>query len=181
MRLEASSSKLRNWSPGGCCRGADSKKLVNDPNHITYSFRIELLTLLRRPTKHTWKRRTIPPHALHARILVLPAFQPGDAVGVFRLDLRDPRHVALQTPVVGGGGGLAIRSERLALRVHRKEEPSEKIVRRVTTSTPVLGAAVSLIVFAVSQVPLFSFLPDRGDGVRREGQVCPLTPRLLYF
>lgn len=74
------------------------------------------LTLLWRPTQHTWKRRLIAPNGLHPRILVLPPLQPRYPLRMLDLYLLNPNHVGLQPP---GIVVAAIRGEGLALRIHR--------------------------------------------------------------
>jgi hypothetical protein len=76
---------------------------------------VSKLTLLRRPTEHARERRTVSPDTLHPGILVLPSFEPGDTLRVFRLHVLDARHVGLQAPAVVVGG---IRGEGLGLRIH---------------------------------------------------------------
>jgi hypothetical protein len=80
------------------------------------------LTLLRRPTQHTRKWRTLTPNTLHARIIFLPPLQSSNALGLLCLHLLQTHNVGLHSPrlVVA-----AVWSESLALRIHCSCAPSE--------------------------------------------------------
>jgi hypothetical protein len=53
------------------------------------------LTLLRRPTQHTRKRRSLTPNTFQARIVLLPPLQSSNALSVFRLHLLKPNNIRL--------------------------------------------------------------------------------------
>ena len=53
------------------------------------------LTLLRRATQHTRKRRSLTPNTLHARIVLLPPLQSSNALSVLRLHLLKPNNIRL--------------------------------------------------------------------------------------
>jgi hypothetical protein len=88
------------------------------------------LTLLRRPTQHARKRRTLTPNALHARIVFLAPLQSSNALPVLRLHLLDANDIGLRAPrfVVA-----TVWSESLALRIHRSCEPSESPVQTLSS------------------------------------------------
>lgn len=107
---------------------------VSMPLHSDHLFNVgtNRLTLLRRPTQHARKRRTLTPNALQARIVLLSALQPRNALRVLCLHLLETDNVGLQAPrlVVAA---TAVRSESLALRIHRSCAPSESPVQTLSS------------------------------------------------
>lgn len=103
------------------------------------------LTLLRCSAQDARERALIPPNALHARIVFLPTLQSRNSVGVFSLHLLYPRDVVLDAPVVTAGRVVAMRSEGLALRIHRSATPSELAVQHATASLGTVCGPVVLL------------------------------------